>query len=142
MGTPEHPDLASGLLDGLSRDATAAQVADRLGALCVTIDIMLSPILGRRGVAALMHRSLRVASATHPWLSEPHDGMPSSFDVAALTGAIGQQDAGDARASAVALMRTFHALLASLIGTALTARLLMPIVVASASVPSVPGPIE
>lgn len=140
MGTPEHPDFAAGLIHDTG--GGASELADRLGASCSAIEAVLSPILGRRGVAALLHRSLSVASATHPWMSVHNEGMPTSFDIAALTDAVGRQDAADAHAGAVALMRTFHELLASLIGASLTERLLTPVAVGVASAPTVPGQTE
>lgn len=143
MGTPEQPDLAAGLIDALSRDADAAQVADRLEAFCADIDAVLSPILGRRGVAALMHRSLRVASVAHPWLMiARREGHPTSFDPAALTASVLVQDFAAAAAGAGALIRTFCDLVASLIGPSLTERLLGPILSGATSAPPVPGHIE
>ncbi len=142
MGTPVHPDLAAGLLDRLSRDTEVAQVAARLAAYCADIDAALSPILGRRGVAALMHRSLRVASAAHPWLTVRYGGLSTFTDVAVLVEATLEQDRGAAAAGVGTLIQTFCELVASLIGASLTGRLLGPVLMDSQSAPTVSGHIE
>src|SRR5687768_5876591 len=83
------------------------------------IEAALSPIIGQRGVAALLGRSLQLTSATHPWL-------PQADTVAAVHAALLQQTAPDARAAQAALLQTFRDVLSRLIGASLSDRLLQP----------------
>ncbi|SCC94590.1 conserved hypothetical protein [Thiomonas sp. X19] len=91
------------------------------------IDAALSPIIGQRGVSALFQRSLRLASEDHPWLIMAHHDVAAAIDLDILKSAIAQQGRADASAGATTHLDTFYALLSSLIGAALTGRLLEPV---------------
>ena len=121
-GRPRPEPLAGRVPEG----ATAEQVADATVALWRDIDAALHPIIGHRGVAALYNRSLRLSSAAHPWLA---GGYPdaAALDATALCSALARQPAAEAAAASQALYQTFHALLASLVGAALTDQLLQPV---------------
>ncbi len=142
MGNPEGLDIASALIARIDREPDAAHVGVALGTIWHGIERALSPILGKRGVAALYHRSLHVAGATYPWLDERHDGVPLVFDVETLKSAVVQQSAADAVAGGTSLILAFCELLASLIGPSLTERLLRPLLVDALRDPTVSGPIE
>ena len=86
------------------------------------IRIVLTPILGVRGVAALLQRSLHLARLHHPWLADPLAGG-DYVDVAALQSSLSGRDPASCQAAARAVLSSFHALLSSLIGEPLTERL-------------------
>ena len=90
------------------------------------MDAVLSAIVGHGGVAALFRRSLFLVRAQWPGLPGEHAGALDPVDYAELQAALALQPAADAAAADQALKRTFHDLLASLIGSPLTERLLRP----------------
>jgi hypothetical protein len=104
--------------------ADAEQLADAIVAVWLDIDRALHPIIGRRGVAALYHRSLKLTAAAHPWLAVGHADAQAAVEPSALRAALVQQAPADAAAAGGALFETFHGLLASLVGKSLTTRLL------------------
>jgi hypothetical protein len=117
--------LRAGPLAGrLGADAGVEQVANATLAVWQEIDATLVPVLGQRGVAALFNRSLNLVSSTHPWLAVGLGGALEAVDPAALRSALLGRTPADALADATALYRTFHELLAGLIGVPLTNRLL------------------
>lgn len=102
----------------------AARIADAMLATWRDIEAALTPIVGRLGVAALYKRSLYLASSGHPWLSALGSGDPATMDLAALKSVVAQQAGADAALGASAFLQTFQQLLSSLVGPALTERLL------------------
>jgi hypothetical protein len=79
-------------------------------------------------VAALHHRSLRLATAAHAWLGEAADGSGDAvIDFAALESAVARQASSDAALGANDFLQTFRQLLVSLVGDALTEQLLHPV---------------
>jgi hypothetical protein len=106
------------------RDADPAQTAHSLAATLQDIDAALAPIIGSRGVAALCKRSLHLAAKIHPWLGGAHQADQEAIDLAALQSVIAQQNSADAALGSHTLLQTLHRLLDSLIGPALTERLL------------------
>ena len=105
-------------------DSTAAEIADACGTLWLEIVAVLSPIIGTRGVAALGKRSLHLASAAHPWLAARPPAEPNTLDAAWLVSLLAQRSPDDAVVAGDTFLQTFRALLSSLIGAALTERLL------------------
>lgn len=85
------------------------------------VGVVLSPIIGHAGVAALFKRSIYLTRNTHPWLSVVNDGAEPS---AALQVVLAQQDRIEAIAANAALLQNFQELLISLIGASLSERLL------------------
>jgi hypothetical protein len=108
----------------LDAGAEVGQVADATLAVWQEIDQALSPIVGTRGVAALYNRSLKLTAAAHPWLAGTSSSTLNAVDPAVLKAALLQQTAVQAAAGGGALFETFRELLASLVGAALTERLL------------------
>jgi hypothetical protein len=108
-------------------DANAEQLADGIVALWRDIDLALHPIIGHRGVASLYNRSLRLAAAAHPWLTRGHADAQAAIDVTALRADLLQHSAAEAAAAGTALFDSFEQLLASLVGSALTAQILQPV---------------
>lgn len=115
-------------LDGrIPRGASADQVADLIVVNWLEIDQALHPIIGHRGVAALYHRSMTLASVDHPWMAIGHAGLLAVVDTVALRAALVQQTSASATAGGNALFQTFRGLLASLVGPALAERMLLPV---------------
>jgi len=113
------------LTDRVAGDADAPQLAEAVAALWREINAALHPIVGQRGVAALYHRSLAVTAPARPCLAPLlAPTLPASLDPAALQAVLAGLDAAEAAATGCALFDTFRALLASLVGAALTDRLL------------------
>ena len=112
------------LASRLGADAGVEQIVDAIMAVWRELEDALSPIIGQRGVAALFNRSLKLASATHPWLTAGPGGALDAVDPAALRNALLQQPAAAAAAGGAALFQSFHDLLSSLVGAPLTHRLL------------------
>ena len=123
--------------DGLDTRRLAAPLAYRLGdgadteALAVAfvavwreVDAALRPVIGARGVAALFHRSVHLASAGHPWLAGARQGSQVEPDLGAVSDLLRRQHTDTALAGADEFLATFHVLLATLIGPSLTERLL------------------
>jgi hypothetical protein len=114
----------SPLAQRVGDDADAAQVAAAIVAIWNDVDDVLTPIVGPLGVVALYKRSLHLTSAAFPWLAEPRDGERQTIEPSALTSLLAQRGSADAAAAGSAFLQTFHELLASLVGPALTERLL------------------
>jgi hypothetical protein len=84
----------------------------------------LSPLIGDTGLAALHARAMRLVQADYPWLpaEQSMQSMDSLLDH--LTNRLSSVDAVLAAEANAALLDTFSKLLSSLIGNALTVRLL------------------
>ena len=100
------------------------QVADASVAVWTAIEAALSPVIGRRGCAALYARCLHLVAANHAWLAAAYDGATAPDGFASLHVVLARRDSIEAAAVHDALVQTFHDLLADLIGRSLTERLL------------------
>ena len=127
MDKQEGPRVVGPLAQRAAEPADAARIADALVSTCQRIDAALTPIIGQRGVAALYRRSLHLVAATYPWLAAAHPGVEAPIDLATLKSALAKQSGASAAAGGRALVRTFHDLLATLIGPSLTERLLLSV---------------
>ncbi len=107
--------------------ADARHIADASVAVWSAIDGALSPVIGPRGSGALYKRSLHLARASYPWLAAAYDGAVNPGDFTALNAALSQQTALHAAAAHDAVVKTFHDLLADLVGRSLTQRLLQAV---------------
>jgi hypothetical protein len=92
-----------------------------------TLQASLSPIIGHRGVAALLRRSLYLTRDAHPWLIPVSDTAAGQDLLAPLQSALLLQDEADAMAAHGALLGNFRDLLTTLVGESLTERLLRPV---------------
>lgn len=99
-------------------------VADAVVSLWRDIELQLIPIIGPRGVAALHRRSLFLTAREYSWLSIASDGTAPTMDLDSLRHMLHLQDATAALAAAGAHFLTFHDLLTTMVGPALTERLL------------------
>jgi hypothetical protein len=125
--SPESHRIATTLAERVENGANAAQIADAIVSAWQEIEAVLSPIVGQRGVAMLYKRSLYLIGPAHPWLAGMHEGVQTAVDLAALKSVFAQQNSTDAAAAGGAFLQTFHDLLASLVGPALTEQLLRPV---------------
>ncbi|NDK38467.1 hypothetical protein DT603_06375 [Pseudoxanthomonas gei] len=90
------------------------------------VHLALAPIIGDRGVSALYRRSLLLAAREVAGAEGFHRTADASDDYATLQSALAQQSGADAATLGQALFRHLYIILASLIGEALTGRLLQP----------------
>ncbi|HWG10055.1 MAG TPA: hypothetical protein VN693_00945 [Rhodanobacteraceae bacterium] len=125
---PSHPtEFPSRLIAGQSdvKATNTAQAADLAAATWRKIDDALWPIIGHAGMAALFRRSLYLARTDQPALTAMVDVEIAHGDYAPLREVLAQQSSVDAAmAVQAALLKIFLDLLTSLIGAALTERLL------------------
>jgi hypothetical protein len=125
---PEQHDSFPEVLSHLfQHDPDPVAIAGKLARVLHDIEAVLTPILGGRGVAALVQRSLHLARATHPWLAEPIEVAQPGIDLHALESSFARHEAAEAASAALALLHSFHELLASLVGRPLAERLLEPV---------------
>lgn len=91
------------------------------------VEAQLSPIIGKVGMSALFKRSIHLSSGSFPWLSAAFDnGGPDAAAFTALHDLLLKQTVADAAAANALVLQTFSDLLYSLIGGALTARIMEP----------------
>jgi hypothetical protein len=126
------PPWANRIADG----ADAAQIAESLAATWEEIAAALAPVIGKRGVAALYWRCRYLAGSTHPWLAATPEDVPMTMDIQALKSVVANRSRADAVAGGSALLQAFHELLSSLIGPALTERMLRSIWTDSSTAPA------
>jgi hypothetical protein len=107
--------------------ADALGIADCAVAVWRDLDAALSPIIGRRGVAALFKRSLLLTAPEHTSLVAAHWEVQAEGDFEALRVSLKQQSVADAIATNGALLQQFIDLLTTLIGKSLTERLLQSV---------------
>ena len=109
--------------------------ADTPDSLCIaeaTLDTwhqmatLLAPVIGSKGVDVLFSRSLHLTRAVFPWLpiAGDHDSLALLAD---LKNHLVDQEARVAAEASCTLLVNFSELLATLIGEALTDRLLAPV---------------
>lgn len=114
----------------LSRLGTEKASAQRIAAFAAetmhAIHLALAPVIGDKGVLALYRRSLFMISRDVPSAASFYREAHESSHYSTLQSAIAEQSASDALCIAEALFANIHAVLVSLIGAALTERLLHP----------------
>ncbi len=85
----------------------------------------LTPVIGKRGVEVLFDRSLHLTNRAFPWLGGPIKHGTSALET--LQGRLEEQEVGVAIEASCAMLVTFTELLAGMIGSSLTTRMLMPV---------------
>jgi hypothetical protein len=118
-----HVSLTQLATDG----ADASIVADSAVAVWRQLDATLSPIIGRRGVAALFKRSILLTAPAHATLVPAHWDVATAEDFDSLRAALKQQSVANAIETNGALLQHFVNLLTTLIGESLTERLLQSV---------------
>jgi len=126
MPSPESDGIATFLKRTVRDGASSLQVAESVSVALQGIDEALTPIIGKRGVAALHQRTVHLARGSGSWLILTKEGVPTAMDFEALKSALAQQEAIDAADQGALILQTFHALLTTLVGPSLTERLLRP----------------
>lgn len=126
MSTPAFRRFAEAI-GRRSAAADAVSVAGAAATLCRDVERVLTPIVGTRGVAALLHRSLFLTAKEHPFLALPAPLTAPDEIAGHLRAALLTVPAEPGLTGAAALFDAFDTLLASMIGPALTARLLGPV---------------
>lgn len=120
---PDAPNITT-FVQLAAGDANASRIAEAAVAQWRDVDAALSPIIGPSGVAALFRRSLHLTGVNYPCLHTLSESTLQPGVYAGLHVALAQETVFDAAAASDALLRTFHDLLANLIGNSLAERLL------------------
>jgi hypothetical protein len=102
----------------------AERVADAALSRWQAITAALTPLVGPRGVSALLKRSLYLIQGEHRCLAAVWASSDETVDLAALHTVLSQQAADTAVAAQAALLQSFVDLLSRLIGPALTERMI------------------
>jgi hypothetical protein len=116
--------IEASLVQRSGDNPTAIQTADAAVSIWEEIAAALHSVIGRRGVAAMYDRSVSLTTRLHPWIADARGAAKSLVDLAALQAIVAQQDNSTAAAGTAELLQTFYAVLASLIGSALSDELL------------------
>lgn len=122
-----HDIIRRTLLHHAGDLADAGAIAEAtVGIWCRVVEA-LAPVIGRRGVDALLSRSLHITSRTFPWLLVTDSEINGSTLVDLVKVRLADKDALIAAEASHVLLTNFTVLLATLIGKALTERLLQPV---------------
>ncbi|MET0311282.1 MAG: hypothetical protein ABW051_04475, partial [Burkholderiaceae bacterium] len=124
MDNPGNSPIKGFLDRRAAEGATGAQLADMVVDAWQQVEAALSPVIGQRGVAALYKRSLHLASPAHPWLAGVSSQGVGEMDFNALRAAMADRTGAEAAAAGANLLLSFHGLVGSLIGPALSGQLL------------------
>ena len=119
--------LVASLSQRVEEGANAEHLANAIFAICQEISVVLDPILGQKGVAALYQRSLDRTLAGFPWMAAASESIQSPLGIGAIKLVIAQQSNSNAAAGGKAFLLSFCAVLSSLIGPPLTEQLLQSI---------------
>jgi hypothetical protein len=112
------------LLALVKQGAPAKDVAQLVVTSCFEISKALTPIIGQRGLMALLSRSAHLAGIDQPWLVIGHTMLDLSTDLDELLITLSQQTPELAALGGGALLEHFLQLLTALVGPSLTERLL------------------
>lgn len=125
---PEHDrelnDLSARLAQRASAGMSSAEISEVILDAWVRIGVALTPIVGTRAIALLRQRTLLLTAEKHPFLSGAPGGLPEAADLDALKRLLERQSGAQAVVGGGALLQTLLDLLASLVGSSLTERLL------------------
>jgi len=127
MNQPSIDLIASFLSNHIRPGASSDQIAGSVAAACKGIEAALAPVIGRRGGAALLSRSLEITAKTHGWVEGVTEGNPSDIDIEGFASSIARQTPANAAAAGQLFLSTFNNLLMSLIGPPLSWRFLRPV---------------
>jgi len=119
--------LTSALERLANRGADVADVSAMIIAAWTNVHAVLVPVIGQRGFAALYERTLHLSREHHPWLTAVPEGLEPNMDLPALKAVLLQQSSAAAAAGGGAHLQALYELLGTLIGPALTHRMLSSI---------------
>lgn len=98
----------------------------------------LTPVIGTRGVEVLFNRSLHLTNRAFPWLGGTSERGVSALEN--LRGRLEEQEVAVATEASSSMLLTFAELLAGMIGSALTTRMLMPVLGSALATDEEPKP--
>jgi hypothetical protein len=124
MEIPDSRRLAATLEHLAAQGADIAQLTGAVASTWKAIESALSPVIGKKGVAALYGRSLYLTLPRYPWLEALYTKDDTPMDFERLEAVLARQGAFDAAAGGGAHLQALYELLAGLIGTSLTGQLL------------------
>jgi hypothetical protein len=107
--------------------ADAGAVAAAASGVWRQVTECLAPMIGARGVDALLGRSLQLTAPAFPWLARVLDQEDGRELLANVQARLAARDPNAAAEASLALLVAFTELLATLIGASLTDRLLDPV---------------
>ena len=123
----EHERIPAQFARLAANGVGSARVAGLSAQTWRDIEETLSPIIGVGGVRALYRRSIHLSGDDYSWLAAAlgAESQPDYYSV--LASVLSQRSAEAAGSISGAMLQTFYDLLATLIGSPLTERLLGPI---------------
>lgn len=126
MPMPGSADLRRAIQRALTREAGTGTDAKALAAAALrvyeTLAGQLALLIGDGGVRALTARSLHLVRRDFPWLAETQETDPLEGPFAQLGVSLARQEPAAATEAAIAALATLGGLLETLIGEALTMR--------------------
>jgi hypothetical protein len=119
-----HFPITAELSQLVSQGADAARIGAEVASAWQEIDACLNPVIGTQGVAALYLRSLAACLPAHPWLDQAQNGIELALDCVRIRQVLAGRSATESAAGGGAVLEAFWALLADMVGPALTQELL------------------
>jgi hypothetical protein len=119
--------IATCLTHRVNGSAELSEVAEAITSMFEDINTSLTPIIGPKGVAALHRRSLHLYISKHPLAGDNYKMLVVGMDLQQLKALLAEESIADALLFGQEVLNTFHALLATLIGPSLAARLLLDV---------------
>ena len=116
--------VAAYLGHAVSGGASAQRVAELIARTFQGIDQVLAPIIGQQGMEALFRRSLQLGDSICAQLHSSSTAVSIAVNLELLSTELARQTAAVAASAGSKLLHVFRGLLSSLIGPALTERLL------------------
>lgn len=119
--------IVASLMLRLDHVADIDHVADAIITMLRDTDASLVPIIGPKGVAALYRRSIQLCTSLHPTLESTYLPLPDTLDLERLKSMLIQQNQDDVVFFGEELLKALYELLSTLIGSSLSARLLLDV---------------
>lgn len=116
--------LAAPVAELLGADADVERIAAAALETWQRIEAALAPIIGPLGFSSIYGRALKRSCAEHQWLCSIPPSSKDGPALAALHTALVQRSDAEAVAAHASLLQSFCEILSSLVGPALTERLL------------------
>jgi hypothetical protein len=124
---PRHAAIRSALEQRRGHDAGTSAIAEAAMALSREVTDRLTPMIGSRGVDAIISRSLQLTTPAFPWLGLAGEHLDGVGSLASFKARLEVRDPMAATEASVALLVAFTDMLVTMIGASLTDRLLDPI---------------
>jgi hypothetical protein len=124
---PRREMIRKKLAQSAGKTFDANTIAAATVAQWLQISARLTPVIGSHGVEVLFSRTLYLAGRSYPWLGVAGDRQLGAPSLEVIRARLGRQQAPVAAAASCEFLYMFTELLATLIGDALTDRLLVPV---------------